>query len=257
MSHLERSTGFRSRLNARQAMMGTFLKTPSSIVAEVMGLSPLGCVCIDAEHAPFGRLELDACIAALRAADMPALVRVQNNNAADILSALDCGATGIIAPHIVTAKDAQELVRVSQYSTNGRGYAGSSRAANYTTKPMADHIRDSNAMVTVIAQIEDAAALDNLDEIAAVDGIDCLFVGRMDLTVSLGARGPKDALVLDAVERICDAGRRHDKAVGMFFPAGESVREWRGKGASFFLLGSDQQFMLDGARALAERLASD
>ena len=257
MSHLERSTGFRSRLQAREPIMGSFLKTPSSIVAEVMGLSPLGCVCIDAEHAPFGRLELDACIAALRAADMPTLVRVQSATAGEILSALDCGATGIIAPHITTAEEAHELVRLAHYGTNGRGYAGSSRAAGYTTKSMAEHIRTSTALTTVVAQIEDAAAVDNIDAIAAVAGIDCLFIGRMDLTVSLGAASPKDAIVLDAVNRICDAGRRHNKAIGMFFPAGESVRAWRAKGASFFLLGSDQQFMLDGARALAARLDSD
>ena len=253
---LTRSSNFRHRLRAREAIIGTFLKTPSAIVAEVVGLSSLGCVCIDAEHAPFGRLELDACIAALRAADMPALVRVQSTAASEILSALDCGATGIIAPHIVTADDARELVRVAHYSTNGRGYAGSSRAARYTNKPMADHIRDSNATTTVIAQIEDAAALDHLDAIAAVEGIDCLFIGRMDLTVSLGVASPKDPAVLAAVDQICEIGQRYQKPIGMFFPAGEDIRDWQAKGASFFLLASDQQFMIDGARSLAAKLAA-
>ncbi len=245
---------FRTRLRAGEAMMGTFLKTPSAIVCEVLGLTPLACVCIDAEHAPFGRMEIDACVAAFRAADMPTLVRVQTGNAGEILGALDCGATGVVLPHVVSGAQAAELARAAHYGPGGRGYAGSSRAARYTTKPMAEHIRDSAARTTVIAQIEDAEALPNLDAIAAVENIDCLFVGRMDLTVSLGAASAQDARVIEAVEQICAAGRRHSKAVGMFFPPGEDCAMWQKKGATFFLLGSDQQFLLDGARALAGRI---
>ncbi len=253
-AEMHRSTSFRQALLARDPIMGTFLKTPSPIVAEVLGLSALGCVCIDAEHAPFGRIELDGTIAAFRAADMPVLVRVQTTSAGEILSALDCGATGIIAPHITSAEDAQELVRLCYYGTGGRGYAGSSRAARYTTKPMAEHIQSSNSMVTVVAQIEDAGALENIDAIAQVEGLDCLFIGRMDLTVSLGAKSPRDAVVLEAVDRICEVGRRYDKPIGMFFPQGEQVADWRAKGATFFLLGSDHQFLLEGASNLAKRL---
>jgi 2-keto-3-deoxy-L-rhamnonate aldolase RhmA len=132
--------------------------------------------------------------------------------------------------------------------------AGSSRAAGYTTKPMRDHMDDSNARTVLIAQIEDAEALDQLDEIAAVDGIDCLFVGRMDLTVSLGADSPMDQRVIDAVERICAAGRRHGKAVGMFIGPLEDCARWQSLGASLFILGSDHQFLLEGARALVRRL---
>ena len=248
---------FRQRLRERQPMMGTFLKTPSPIVAEVLGLSTLDCVCVDAEHAPFGPMELDGVIAAFRAADMPVVVRVRTTTAGEVLSALDCGATGIIAPHIFNADQARELVRFSHYGLGGRGYAGSSRSARYTTRPMAEHIQLSGNTTTVIAQIEDAEALENIDDIAAVEGIDCLFIGRMDLTVSLGAVTPKDQIVLDAVNKICEVGHRHGKTVGMFFPAGEVVSQWAEKEATFFLLGSDHQFLLDGAKSLASRLTDD
>ena len=245
---------FRRRLCASELMMGTFLKTPSTIVCEVLGLTPLACVCIDAEHAPFGRMELDGCIGALRAADMPSLVRVQTASAGEILSALDSGATGIVLPHVVSGLQATEFARAAHYGPGGRGYAGSSRAAGYTTKPMAQHLQDSAARTTVIAQIEDAEALPNLDAIAATKDIDCLFVGRMDLTVSLGATSPLEPRVVDAVEQICAAGQRHGKAVGMFIPPSEDCMAWHAKGASLFLLASDQQFLLDGARALAAKL---
>ena len=76
----ERCTTFRKRLSSNELIVGTFLKTPSSIVAEVLGLTPLDAVAIDVEHAPFGRLELDQCLGALRSADMPSLVRVSDDS---------------------------------------------------------------------------------------------------------------------------------------------------------------------------------
>jgi 2-keto-3-deoxy-L-rhamnonate aldolase RhmA len=255
---MPRHEGFKSRLIERELMMGTFLKTPSPIVCEVLGMSPLDCICIDAEHAPFGRLELDGCIAALRAADMPSFVRVQTGCAGEILTALDSGATGIVLPHVVSGDAAATLARAAHYiegKPGGRGYAGSSRSARYTTKTMAEHIADSTAITTVIAQIEDAEALNHLDAIASAENVNCLFVGRMDLTLSMGFTNPLEASVVKAVEKICAAGLRHGKAVGMFIPPSENVMDWHRQGASLFMLASDHQFLLDGARALVGKIA--
>ena len=259
--NMPRSEGFRARLQAREPMMGTFLKTPSPIVCEVLGLSALACVCIDAEHAPFGRMELDGCIAAFRAADMPCLVRVQTANAGEILTALDSGATGVVFPHVITGLQAAAMAQAARYADKTsnyggtRGYAASSRSARYTNTTMAEHIVRSNATTVAIAQIEDAQALENLDDIASTVGIDCLFVGRMDLTVSLGAASATDPIVMAAVEQICAAGKRHGKPVGMFFPASETCSFWQARGATFFMLASDQQFIQDGAKALMARLS--
>ena len=88
------SKQFRDRLGTGAALIGTFVKTPSPIVCEVLASTSLDAVCLDAEHAPFGRKDLDSCIHALRSAGMPCLVRLQNGSAEVILNALDCGATG-------------------------------------------------------------------------------------------------------------------------------------------------------------------
>ena len=253
---VSRIGSFRDRLGAGEPLVGTFLKTPSAIVCEVLGLTELACICVDAEHAPFGRMELDGCIAALRAADMPSLVRVRTASAGEILGALDSGATGVVVPHVMTSQQAAQIVACAHYGPGGRGYAGSSRAAGFTTRPMAEHLRASAATTTVVAQIEDAEALANLDAIATTPGVDALFVGRMDLCVSMGAASPAAAAVVDAVERICATGRRHGKPVGMFVPASEDPMMWRRRGASLFLLASDHQFLLDGARALAARITA-
>ncbi len=248
---------FRQRLLNREPLIGTYLKTPSSITCEVLGLTPLDAVCIDAEHAPFDRLQLDGCIFALRAAGMPALVRVASAEPAELLNALDCGATGVVIPHICSAAQAQAVATAAHFGRGGRGYAGSTRAAGYTTKPMADHKADSGQSTAVIAQIEDIEAVDAIEEIAAVDGIDCLFVGRIDLTVALGANSPDDPAVLEAVEKVCAAGRKADKSVGMFVPRVEDTNYWRERGASLFLLSSDHSFLLQGARSLVESFRQD
>ena len=248
----EANTTLKARLAAGERIVGTFVKTPSPIVVEVLSLSPLDCLCLDAEHAPFGRLAIDGCIMAARAAGKDVLVRVASTAPEHVLNALDCGATGIVAPHVRSADEARALVRMAQYGAGGRGYAGSSRAAGYTTRAMPDHLAASAARTVVIAQIEDPEAVEDIDAIAAVDEIDALFVGRADLTVGYGAATQDDPRVLEAVERVCTAGRAHGRPVGMFVARVQDVPQWASLGATLFLLSSDHNFMLAGAAALAE-----
>jgi 2-keto-3-deoxy-L-rhamnonate aldolase RhmA len=245
---------FREKLTNRDTLVGTFVKTPSSIIAEVLALSDLDVFCIDTEHAPFGRLELDQTIAAFRYADKPVLVRTADDSPREIRNALDCGATGIVVPHVTSADQARAIVKAAHFGDGGRGYAGSPRAAGYTTKAMVGHIADSRAQTTVIVQIEDTSALDNVSEIAAVDGVDCLFIGRVDLAVAL-QKGVSDPEVLDAVEKICSDAHNGATAIGMFTPNAAELPQWQSLGASFFLLSSDQSMLLAGANALAQSRA--
>lgn len=253
MTEANQST-FRQRLLNRDLLVGTFVKTPAPVVCEVLGKSDLDVLCLDAEHAPFGRLELDACISATRAVGMPALVRVPSADPANILNALDCGATGVVVPHVKTAEEAQALCQRSLYGPGGRGFAGSTRAAGFGGKAIADQLRESADGTTIIAQIEDLEALDAIDEIAAVERVDCLFVGRIDLTVALGKTDPAAPVVVEAVEKICAVGGNAGKAVGMFVSNVEETQYWKDKGASLFLLASDQAFLIAGARNLVSAL---
>ena len=247
------NTHFRDRLLSGERLIGTYIKTPSPIVVEVLGFTDLDCLCLDAEHAPFDRMAIDGCVAMARAAQMPVLVRVPNATPEHILNALDCGATGIVAPHICSAEQAQALARACRYGEGGRGYAGSSRAAGYTTRSIAENLARAAMLTTVIAQIEDPVAVDNIDAIAAVEGIDVLFVGRVDLTVAYGATSQDDPRVIAAVEKICAAGLRHKRRIGMFLARPADVPFWAERGASLFLLGSDHSFMLEGAARLANQ----
>jgi 2-keto-3-deoxy-L-rhamnonate aldolase RhmA len=112
---------------------------------------------------------------------------------------------------------------------------------------IAEHLKASAERTVVIAQIEDVEALDEVDAIAAVPGIDMLFAGRMDLTVALGASSADAPEVITAVQKICDAARSAGRPLGMFVPRNSDVPQWRAAGATLFLQGSDHSFMRAGA----------
>lgn len=241
----------REKLQAGERVIGTWLKTPSPIVVEVLGLTDLDLLCIDAEHAPFGRYELDRCIHAARTSDLASVVRVPTSQPHHVLQALDCGATGVVVPHVLDADQARAIAGSARFAQGGRGYAGSTRAAGYATKPMAEHKATSNAETVVVAQIEDASAIEHAEAIASVDGIDAIFIGTVDLSVSMGAEGPGADEVLAAVEQIAAAGRNTDCAVGIFANTAEQVERFSALGITLFLLQSDHAFLKAGAAAIS------
>lgn len=244
---------FRQRLLAGDLLSGTWVKTPHPHVVEVLALSPLDVLVLDAEHAPFDRGSLDQCVLAARAGGKPVLVRPASSAHEQILNALDIGADGVILPHIRNAKEAADAAKACHYIRGGRGYAGSSRAAGYTTKGMAKHRADARNVV-VIAQIEDVEGVDNIDTIACVEGIDALFIGRADLTIAFAAETPDDRVVVEAVDRIVAAGKAAGRPTGMFLGRTGDIGVWRDKGASLFILGSDHDFLLQGAAKLASAI---
>ncbi len=239
----------KQRLRGGELTVGTWVKTPDPRIVEVLALTGLDVLVLDAEHAAFDRGTLDLCIMAARGRK-PVLVRPQSGDPAAILQALDCGADGVIVPHVRSAAEAEAVVRACHYVPGGRGYAGTSRAAGYGTLGMARH-RAAAGDVAIIAQIEDVEAVYDIDAIASVEGIDALFIGRADLTIAYTAENADDPRVVAAVERVCAAGSAHGRTVGMFLPRTGDATVWRTKGATLFLLASDHDFIVAGANALA------
>ncbi|MBY0422283.1 MAG: hypothetical protein K2Q06_08260, partial [Parvularculaceae bacterium] len=185
----------KDRIRRGDFVAGVWVKTPHVHVAEVLALSPLDVLVFDAEHAPFDRTALDACILGARAGGKPCLVRPASADPSQILNALDCGADGVVIPHVRSAEEALSAARAASYAPGGRGYTGGSRAGAWGSKGMARHRQDAKS-VAVIAQIEDVEAIDAIDDIAAVEAIDALFVGRADLTISLDAPSSNDPRVV-------------------------------------------------------------
>jgi len=253
MSAFNPHNNFRQKLLSGECLIGTFVKTPSMMVAEVLASTDLDVVCFDAEHSPFDRRDIDSCLLAFRAVQKPALVRVASSSADQILNALDCGATGVVIPHVDSPEKALACATAARYGRTGRGYAGSTRSAGYGAASVADNISLNQSETTVIAQIEDLAALDHIEEISAQEGIDCLFVGMMDLTVALGATAATDKVVVEAAEKVCAAAQANNRKLGIFVPNIDSIKFWRDRGVTLFLMSSDHGFIKQGARNLVEK----
>jgi 2-keto-3-deoxy-L-rhamnonate aldolase RhmA len=243
--------GFRQRLLSRVPMAGTFLKTPSYQLIEVLAQSELDFVCLDAEHAPFDRSAIDACCAMGRALDFPVLIRVGDSSARELLQALDCGAVGIVVPHVDSAAKAADVARAARFGRGGRGYAGSTRWAGYATQSMPDLLRKSQEETVVIAQIEEPEGVDASESIAATDGIDALFLGPADLSVGFGHDNQTSDDLFQAMDRVGKATEAAGKAYVTWVANAQKAQEWSQYGFSCFFISSEHSWMRAAATAEA------
>ena len=244
------AASFVERFRRGAPLLGSFIKTPTSHASEILGDVGLDFVVVDQEHAPIDRGAIDQIMLGCRASGIAGLVRVAAPTPGDIQSVLDCGATGVLVPHVSSVAKAREIAGASRYRGGVRGFSNSPRAGRYGSVGMHDHIAAQDAGVAVLATIEDAEAIDVIDDILAVPGLDGIFIGRGDLTVSLQAQSMKDAPVREAVARIMAAARRAAKPVCVMVGGMEEVQEFRKEGASAFIISSDQGLMRLGALKL-------
>lgn len=249
------ATQFRQRLLAREPLLGTFIKTPTVHTTEIIGELGFDFVVLDAEHAPFDRVVIDRILVAAKAWDIAALVRVARNDHASILGALDDGASGVLVPHVASPRKAKALATASRYRGGSRGFSNSPRAGRYGRAGLQEHILTADQSVVAMAMIEDPEALDRIDAILATPGLDAAFIGRGDLTVSLGAASADAPAVRSAVERIAAAGRGAGKPLCAHVGdvMGDDARWLRGLGVSAFIVVSDQGLLRRcGAQILAD-----
>lgn len=245
----------RDRIRAGTPVVGTFVKTSSPQTVDLLGRSGLDFVVLDAEHAPFDVGTLDSALMAARGTALPALVRIPDHRPSFINACLDMGADGVMVPHTRSAADVQAIADAMKYGRGHRGFSPSGRAGNYGQVDHAAYRAQADARSCFFAQIEDAEAMERLDEIAANDAVDCLFIGPADLGLSLGCDGPHDPRLADAIRAIADAGRRHGRPVGIFVPNSDTIPDMLAMGITLFVCGSDQSMMLSTARRVADDMA--
>ena len=242
---------FRSRLRAGDPLLGTFVKTAGYQVVEVLAGAGMDFAVLDAEHAPFGRNELDVCLLAARAGGLPSLVRIPNSEPHTVLDVLDMGATGILVPHAKSAADVNAAIAAARYRGGVRGFSNSPRAGGYGRIGMGPLVDTADREVAVVCQVEDREAVDRIDEIAAVEGVDCLFIGRADLAVSYGTFDITHPDIDAAVERICAGCRKAGRRVGVFLGNLAEKKRYLDLGATLFVVGSDQSMLKAQAGAIA------
>lgn len=242
---------FRTRMLAGDRMVGTFLKTPSHEAIEFYAASPLDFVCLDAEHSSWDRGAMDASLALSRALDFPVLVRVGSATPENILQALDAGATGLVCPHIDTVEKAEAIARAGRFGLGGRGFAGATRWAGHGRKPMKDVLAQSREETVILAQIEEPAGVDASEAIAATDGIDGLFIGPADLSVSYGKSDLNSDELLAAFKAVGEATRKAGKGFVTFVPEASGAEKYDPYGVHVYFVGSDLSWLAASARSTA------
>lgn len=234
---------FRKRAGAEARLIGTFAEIPHPVAIEVMAQTKPDFICIDWEHGQIGRDQIENLVRASDIQGVSAMVRVPGHAPEEIAAALDSGACGILAPRVSTAAQAAAVVKASRYPPEGERGVGPGRATGYGYR-IFDYLAGANASIVVAVQVETAEGLANVDAIAATEGVDVVFVGPGDLSVSLDAYRPDGAAKLTkAIEKIIAATLKHGKTSGIFCGRPEDVGRWADKGASFFILASDTMFL--------------
>ncbi len=230
--------------------VGTFIKTNSPHVVEVLGTSALDFGVLDAEHAPLDRAGLDLMMMASRAGGLPLLVRIPDKNPATILSVLDMGAAGLLVPHVDSVADAQAVVAHAKFRGGQRGFSGSPRFAGYGTLGMKQALTAGDRAM-IICQIEGPEAVAAAADIAAVPGVDGLFIGRADLALAMGIEDSTHPDVAAAADSSIAAALAAGKIAGVFTANIAERDAYAAKGVNWFVFGSDQSLMRQAADASA------
>ncbi|MBA4141215.1 MAG: 2-dehydro-3-deoxyglucarate aldolase, partial [Segetibacter sp.] len=221
------------------------------------GLAGFDWVLIDLEHGAGNEKDVLSQLQALEHTNTAAIVRIESAERQRIHRVLDVGAEGVMCPHINNLDEAKMVVSGLRYPPEGtRGVAKMVRATGFG-KNFAEYSSSANENIVGIAQIETIEALDHLDEIATLDGIDVLFIGPADLTMALGIFGQLDhRLFTDAVKATVNAAQKAGKATGILLFNPDDYNTWYQLGIRMIACGADATFVADGARNMSAKLNS-
>ncbi len=247
----------KKRLRQGEALNGCWLNLGSPLTAEIIGGAGFDWVLIDLEHGAGNEKDALSQLQALQSSSTGAIVRVESNDKRRIQRALDMGAEGVMCPQVKTTADAQCVINGMYYSPDGeRGVAKMVRATGFG-KDFDVYRQKSKDNILGIIQIETSEVLNHLDEIAALEGVDVLFIGPSDLTMSLGIFGQLDhPRFLDALQAIITAATKAGKAVGILLFDPEDYRTYYDMGIRFMACGSDATFVAQGAKHMSSALNS-
>lgn len=234
----------REKLNAGDPCIGTFVMLGHPDVTEILSRMGFDWLVIDGEHSPMGFETMQSMMQAMNGTECTPIVRPQWNDMVAIKRALDIGAHGVLIPWVNTREDAEYTVRACKYPPQGLRGFGPRRAALFDPA----YAQTANEELLVIAQIETREAVDNIDDILSVDGIDSCYIGVMDLSLSYGLQGPnfEDPEYLAAFDKVLAASEKWKKPVGMYTFA-NNVQWALERGFTLVTVDSADTFLMRGA----------
>jgi 2-keto-3-deoxy-L-rhamnonate aldolase RhmA len=242
---------------SKEAKLGHFIvefATPG--IGHIMKAAGCDFAFFDMEHSGFTFETLKSAIRYFEAADVPVIVRVPSKDYDMLARASDAGAEGLVAPMVGTAEEARAILDCIKYHPQGkRGVALGIAHDNYAVAPVAQALQSANDRTTFFCLIETEEGADNADAIAAIDGVDCLWIGHFDLTVSLGIPGQFDhPKFIAAVDKIVAAGKKHGKSLGRLVPNTDQGIQLYRQGFDFCCYSGDVWVLRDALTAAMNTL---
>lgn len=257
---MESAAKLRQRIADGHFAMGTFLvelRTPA--VVRFLAQSEYDFMLVDNEHGYWNPLDIAQQIDAAKRWNICPFVRVSGTDRGEIMRALDAGAEGVMVPMVRTIADVERIVEFSKYPPLGQRGAHFARPHNGFTPPKDTqrYMQDANRELLTIVQIETREAVDQIDEIAAVPGVDMLYLGPGDLSVALGVPGQvEDSRVIEVAERIVAACKRHEKIAGSHFVSTEMLKKLDACGMQLGGFGAAVRMLQFGIGEMAQRARS-
>lgn len=243
----------RQRLQAGERLIGCWCSLASPISTEVLGVAGFDWLLLDGEHSPNEVTSFVPQLMALKDSASAPVVRPSSNNPVEVKRLLDAGFYNFLIPFVETAEEARRAVGSTRYPPQGfRGVSVSQRSNRYGTVP--GYFQGVNEQISVIVQIESPAGVAAVGEIAAVEGVDCVFIGPSDLAAGYGHLGqPGHPDVQAAMVQIFAAVKAAGKPVGILAPVEADARRYMEMGATFVAVGSDLGVFRAATQALRDK----
>jgi 2-keto-3-deoxy-L-rhamnonate aldolase RhmA len=247
----------RGRVLGGELVTGTWLNLGSNITAEIAARAGFDWLLVDLEHGSGTEADLVSQLQAIDTTDTVSVVRIAWNETPRFKRTLDMGPGGVMIPYVNTADEARQAVSAMRYTPQGvRGAARFHRANGYGQQ-FESYFAEANEKLLTVVQIETREAVSNAEAIAAVEGVDVLFIGPLDLSVSLGITGQmQHPEFRSAVKRVIDACRVHGKSPGILLPGADLIPAAVEDGFRFLAAGSDGSAVAAGMKAIAGTFAT-
>ena len=244
---------FRRDLRAGKTLIGCWASLASNITTEILGYAGFDWLLLDGEHAPNDYATFITQLQALKDSPSAPIVRPQWLDPVVIKRLLDIGFYNFLVPFIETPEQAARAVAATRYPPQGfRGVGTNHRSNKFGSVP--DYFKRINDEICVTVQIESKLGVENSAEIAAVDGVDALFIGPSDLSAAYGVMlQPNLPEVQAAMQKILEGAKKHGKACGILAPVEADARRYLEMGMTFVAVGSDSGLLRNGAKQLADK----
>ncbi|MBM4307890.1 MAG: aldolase [Deltaproteobacteria bacterium] len=249
--------GLRKRVLSGECVYGTMIRQVRDPGAPVVFASVgYDFVLIDMEHGNYNMETIAYMIRGAKSAGIAPIIRVPHLETFFISRVLDAGAEGIMVPMTSTKEQAEAIARYSKYTPIGqRGFGTQTGQTDYKPLKALEFMKEANEHTLIIAQIETKEAIQNVEAILSVEGIDVGLIGPNDLSISLGIPDQMESEVLaQAIEKVVETAKKKGKATGIHIGNTELVRKWRAKGMTVLACSTDIGFMYSGSKATLDEM---